>query len=169
MTSSSVTTPLVEEETPLLNMYTSNREHKSWPWISTGLGNKHYCAGEDQQQFIRPVDGLFCSMATVQCRISRQRCIISYPHEISVLSYFWGQTYMYIHSKHYYNKQTIYLFLYSLLQETHVKHVMSRSIDNSRVTICVETVTQKSVDLKHSLVLTGAFRLKPARPFLERY
>jgi hypothetical protein len=55
VTSSSQTPPLAEEEAPFLNTFMSMIEQKSLSWIPTGLETKNCCAGDDQQQFNRPL------------------------------------------------------------------------------------------------------------------
>jgi hypothetical protein len=56
VTSSSQTPPLIEEGAPLLNIYMSRREQKSWSWILMGHETKNYCVGKGQQQFNWPTD-----------------------------------------------------------------------------------------------------------------
>jgi hypothetical protein len=56
VTSSSQTPPTLEEEAPLLNMYMSRREPKSWSWISWRPEARNDYAGKDQQQFNRLTD-----------------------------------------------------------------------------------------------------------------
>jgi hypothetical protein len=49
-----LTTPLIKEEAPFINMYISRTEQKSWSWISRRPEARNNYAGEGQQQFNRP-------------------------------------------------------------------------------------------------------------------